>query len=307
MIAELAARHALPREIVDNVAARTGGVPLFVEVTAIVVLLSNSRFRVSGQAPAKQPGGKFDWPVLGWGTLLVKSDGHERANAHGHLDAHSTGPNRSPPPRQQNAVSPSIPTTTKPPSYSTPTSIFAPAIGLYRFFDANGVLIHVGISRSAILRLYEHAPTAAWFERAVRVDIEKCRSKREASLKERQAILDEKPLFNRAHVDHYVPGTLPLTDRFYARIKPIEGKRMFYWDTEEPGFGLKAAATGHKSFVFQYRVRGRKGRERRVKIDFSLGLDTARKWVKAMREDIRRSVDKRDRTAAGRQSIGNMA
>jgi class 3 adenylate cyclase/predicted ATPase len=31
MIAELSARHDLPREVVDNVAARTGGVPLFVE------------------------------------------------------------------------------------------------------------------------------------------------------------------------------------------------------------------------------------------------------------------------------------
>jgi len=31
MIAELCARHALPREVVDNLAARTGGVPLFVE------------------------------------------------------------------------------------------------------------------------------------------------------------------------------------------------------------------------------------------------------------------------------------
>ena len=31
MIAELSARHALPREVVNNVAARTGGVPLFVE------------------------------------------------------------------------------------------------------------------------------------------------------------------------------------------------------------------------------------------------------------------------------------
>src|SRR5262249_9424910 len=31
MIAELSARHALPPEVVENVAARTGGVPLFVE------------------------------------------------------------------------------------------------------------------------------------------------------------------------------------------------------------------------------------------------------------------------------------
>jgi hypothetical protein len=35
-IAELSVRHGLPREVVDNVAARTGGVPLFVEeVTAL--------------------------------------------------------------------------------------------------------------------------------------------------------------------------------------------------------------------------------------------------------------------------------
>jgi predicted ATPase len=31
MVADLSARHALPREVVDDVAARTGGVPLFVE------------------------------------------------------------------------------------------------------------------------------------------------------------------------------------------------------------------------------------------------------------------------------------
>ena len=31
MVGELAARHALPKEIVDGVTARTGGVPLFVE------------------------------------------------------------------------------------------------------------------------------------------------------------------------------------------------------------------------------------------------------------------------------------
>jgi predicted ATPase len=38
MIAELAARHALPREMVDNVAARTGGVPLFVEEVTRLLL-----------------------------------------------------------------------------------------------------------------------------------------------------------------------------------------------------------------------------------------------------------------------------
>ena len=42
MVAELSARHALPKEVVDDVAARTGGVPLFVEV---LLLNSESAFQ----------------------------------------------------------------------------------------------------------------------------------------------------------------------------------------------------------------------------------------------------------------------
>jgi hypothetical protein len=38
MIAELSARHALSHEVVDNVAARTGGVPLFVEEVTRLLL-----------------------------------------------------------------------------------------------------------------------------------------------------------------------------------------------------------------------------------------------------------------------------
>ena len=38
MVAELAARHALPRDVVEDVAARTGGVPLFVEEVTRLLL-----------------------------------------------------------------------------------------------------------------------------------------------------------------------------------------------------------------------------------------------------------------------------
>ena len=38
MVAELSARHALPREVVEGVAARTGGVPLFVEEVTRLLL-----------------------------------------------------------------------------------------------------------------------------------------------------------------------------------------------------------------------------------------------------------------------------
>ena len=38
MVAELAARHALPKNVVDGVAERTGGVPLFVEEVTRLLL-----------------------------------------------------------------------------------------------------------------------------------------------------------------------------------------------------------------------------------------------------------------------------
>ena len=38
MVAELSARHALSREVVDDLAARTGGVPLFVEEVTRLLL-----------------------------------------------------------------------------------------------------------------------------------------------------------------------------------------------------------------------------------------------------------------------------
>ena len=38
MVAELSARHALPRDVVDDVAARTGGVPLFIEEVTRLLL-----------------------------------------------------------------------------------------------------------------------------------------------------------------------------------------------------------------------------------------------------------------------------
>jgi predicted ATPase len=38
MVAEISARRALPKEVVDDVAARTGGVPLFVEEVTRLLL-----------------------------------------------------------------------------------------------------------------------------------------------------------------------------------------------------------------------------------------------------------------------------
>ena len=42
--------------------------------------------------------------------------------------------------------------------------------------------------------------------------------------------------------------------------KPTEGDREIYWDTLTSGFGLQVTASGHRSFIFQYRHNGRSRR-----------------------------------------------
>ena len=54
MVAELAARHALPREVVEEVAARTGGVPLFVEEVTRLLLERGGKGGIQAIPPTLQ-------------------------------------------------------------------------------------------------------------------------------------------------------------------------------------------------------------------------------------------------------------
>jgi hypothetical protein len=45
-----------------------------------------------------------------------------------------------------------------------------------------------------------------------------------------------------------------LDAKYVAKAKPRERGRVIYWDDNLKGFGLLVMASGHKSFVFQYRV-----------------------------------------------------
>ena len=83
MVAELSARHALPRDVVEDVAARTGGVPLFVEeVTRLLLERGDARRRhrghpadaatiADGAARSARPGARGGADRLGDRTRLL--------------------------------------------------------------------------------------------------------------------------------------------------------------------------------------------------------------------------------------------
>lgn len=70
---------------------------------------------------------------------------------------------------------------------------------LYRHFDAEGVLLYVGISMSVFSRTQSHGVCAAWWDRVARIDIERYPDRKSAEEAEREAIKIEGPLHNKAH------------------------------------------------------------------------------------------------------------
>ena len=71
---------------------------------------------------------------------------------------------------------------------------------LYRHFDADAVLLYVGISLSAVGRLSDHRHTSAWFPQIARVTVEQFPDRASAYEAETAAINNENPLFNIAKV-----------------------------------------------------------------------------------------------------------
>jgi excisionase family DNA binding protein len=91
---------------------------------------------------------------------------------------------------------------------------------LYRFFDAKGTLLYVGISISAFSRLCQHRKESDWYDLAVRIDIEKYKTRKDAEQAEREAIYKENPIFNVSRVvpdeDNICPS--PTSSKYSGNI-----------------------------------------------------------------------------------------
>ena len=68
---------------------------------------------------------------------------------------------------------------------------------LYRHFDADGVLLYVGISFNALKRTSEHMKCSPWAGDIKRIEIDEFATRKSAMIAETDAIQAEKPLYNK--------------------------------------------------------------------------------------------------------------
>jgi excinuclease UvrABC nuclease subunit len=82
---------------------------------------------------------------------------------------------------------------------------------LYRHFDAEGILLYVGISVNALHRLTQHEATKSWHDQISTITIETHPTREAALVAERNAIMRERPIHNIQHVYRSDDGSVLLT------------------------------------------------------------------------------------------------
>ena len=70
---------------------------------------------------------------------------------------------------------------------------------LYRHYNADGVLLYVGVSLSPMARTSSHSSYSEWFDSVARIDIEWHENRLEALKAEKQAIQSELPTQNKIY------------------------------------------------------------------------------------------------------------
>lgn len=115
---------------------------------------------------------------------------------------------------------------------------------LYRHFDENEVLLYVGISKNAIIRLIAHEKSK-WFEKISIITIENFKTREMAERAERRAIKKENPLFNSIRRWNVCPKKekIKLTTEEKQRAKKLRYIRRIELDVTQVVFGKMMSLT----------------------------------------------------------------
>lgn len=99
---------------------------------------------------------------------------------------------------------------------------------LYRHFDDQDVLLYVGITDGLAERTNSgHARTSEWVQFAARAEAEWHDSREDASEAERDAVREERPVFNRQYAEGDVDRRI--TDYLHGReVRLLNGSIAFY-------------------------------------------------------------------------------
>ena len=131
---------------------------------------------------------------------------------------------------------------------------------LYRHLDAEGRLLYVGISLSALDRLSQHKRNAHWFTSIASVTIETFSSRKEAVDAEELAIKAENPAWNIRKPRSATPYCEPLRAVRWPSGRRLTERRVLTADAgrhyDGAGLHLVVSETGRKKWVLRYQING---------------------------------------------------
>jgi len=102
---------------------------------------------------------------------------------------------------------------------------------LYRAYDDTGVLLYVGISYSIAGRTVQHESGSKWHELAVKITIERFNNRALAIEAEKQAIIKERPIYNKANNPEYKHKEVKVKDK--KKDDDCDKKQIGFFITQE--------------------------------------------------------------------------